>query len=922
MGRAAFALAGNPGGVELADVFFLTPLMIADGEMRETRVVLEHDATRGGTGFRVQSRPAGAGDAAWKEHALGRLSALPESVAARFDLDLLRGRCTARSMTIEGAMLDNPENLVFWGDHWQSLRRVEVGEGEALALLDLPAELAGDLADLPLHPALLDVATAIVGLLDEGSYLPLSYRRVRVREALPSRLYSHVRRLGPPGGDTISADVTLLDENGTALVEIEGFTMKRVGAAVERLQQAAAPSRQPPVPARAPAPAAAGAAGRGVFAEGGMLSAEGVEAFLRILSRQPGARVAVSPRDLNLILEQRAKSRADGLLGDLSKATPARAAHPRPSVQTPLEPPRNDLERTLATVWQEILGIEEVGIHDNFYELGGDSVLGIQILARARDAGVELTSNQLFEHQTIAELAAELGGAVPATAAPAPGEAAEAGRRREVPSELLDRLLAERDGEDAYPLAPLQQGLLFHVIDNPRSGLYCEQVTLHLDTIGDPDLIHQAWRAVVERHPILRTSFVWQAVEEPLQVVHRRVDLPFEVYDWRELEPDEQERRLAELRRRDRERNFDVGSAPLLRLSLIRRRGDEGLLIVSYHHLLLDGWSVPLVAREAIAAYQAIREGRSLELPQPRPYREYIDWLGRQDLAEAGRYWRSRLAGFGAPTPLGGRAVEAGDLAVETAFKTRQRIFSEEETDRLEQSARRQRVTPNTLAQAAWALLLGRTSGQRDVVFGTSVAGRPASLEGIQSMIGLFVNTLPVRVAIPVGTKVSDWLRDLHRLQLELAAWEHTPLSVVQAASELPRGVPLFESVLGFANYGVPWGKDSAEEAFRYESRNHFPLNLTIYPRDALTLELVYDSRRFDDAAAAPMLEWVAAALSELAAAPDATVGEVEERLAASERGRRAERATHVAGVAQEKLRQRARRRPVAEGSEKAPVEG
>ncbi|MEE8525064.1 MAG: SDR family NAD(P)-dependent oxidoreductase, partial [Thermoanaerobaculia bacterium] len=400
MARAAFAHhTANDEPTEITDAFFFQPLMVKEGETREVRVILE-----GGSGeefqFRVVSHTTGAGgEAEWTDHARGKVRALAAAEPARWDLGEIIGRC-GEEHTIEGGAVSDESKLVYWGPRWQSLRTIHLGEREGLARLSLPEEFTGDLERLALHPALVDVATALTSGLTEGeNYLPLSYHKVRIFERLPGAIYSYLRLQGDPGGETVAADISLLDDSGRELVAIEHFTMKRVGEARQRLARAETAS---------PAATAAGGAGagQGLFAAAGMRPAEGVEVLRRVLSRVRQPRIVVSPRDLAAMRRQMAAAveAVAPATGEAAPAASPQSIHPRPNLPTPYAPPANEIESQLSEIWQNVLGLEQVGVHDNFFELGGDSVLGITVISQTAEAGYQLAPEHLFEHQTVAEL--------------------------------------------------------------------------------------------------------------------------------------------------------------------------------------------------------------------------------------------------------------------------------------------------------------------------------------------------------------------------------------------------------------------------------------------------------------------------------------------------------------------------------------
>ncbi|WP_437926828.1 amino acid adenylation domain-containing protein [Sorangium sp. So ce291] len=446
----------------------------------------------------------------------------------------------------------------------------------------------------------------------------------------------------------------------------------------------------------------------------------------------------------------------------------------------------------------------------------------------------------------------------------------------------LDRLLGPgaRDVEDVYPLSPLQQGLLFHSLWEPGTGVYVEQVTCRLEGALDEGAFRRAWEAVVEHHGVLRSTFAWEGADEPLQVVRRGVAaaIEIEVEDWRGAGAEEWRARAAARLEADRARGFDLARGPLMRLSLLRVGDEAHLVLWSHHHLLLDGWSAALVLKDAFSAYDALRAGRAAALPPRRRYREYIAWLRELDAGAAEPFWRGALAGFGAATPLPLERVPPA--AGKSGYGAEVVSLSEAATARLSRFTQQHRVTPSTLVQAAWALVLSRTSRSDDVLFGVTVAGRSAALAGIESMVGLFINTLPLRVAVPPAATVADWLRDVLRATTELGPHEHTPLAQARAWSAVPAGQPLFESLLVFENYpadprtqeGLP-GLGVRDVAFA--DQTNYPLTLAVLPGRELQLRVSYDRRRFDEEGAARLLGLVEAALRQMVSRPEARVGEL-----------------------------------------------
>lgn len=408
--------------------------------------------------------------------------------------------------------------------------------------------------------------------------------------------------------------------------------------------------------------------------------------------------------------------------------------------------------------------------------------------------------------------------------------------------------MSKENIESIYPLSPMQEGMLFHSLTDKDSTAYFEQYQCTYEGDFDVAAYQQAWARVTERHPILRTLVMWKRKDKSLQVVRKQVELEWDVQDWRALPPDQIQQKLAAFLLADRARGFDLTKAPLMRFALFRLADKAYRFVWSFHHLLLDGWSGALLSNEVFAFYQAARDQSALQLKRARPYQDYIAWLQKQDLTKAQAFWRKRLEGFSSPTPLYAARAASPDAAVR--YDRRTIHLSDAATTALKSLARRHQLTLNTVVQGGWALLLSRYSGEDDVVFGATVSGRPADLDGVEEMIGLFINTLPVRVRVPADELFIAWLQALQAQQLDLRDYEYSPLYLVQRWSEIPRGQSLFESIVVFENF--PTVKSPAgdrgftiKDVYTHEETN-FPLTIGAEPGDSLLLRINYDCSRFD----------------------------------------------------------------------------
>jgi acyl transferase domain-containing protein len=734
LARAAFQhhatmFEGHPpdGGVELRDVLFLGPLLVPEGE-REVQVVLDREGDA--FGFRVAARieaPAGR-ETAWRPHARGKVAGLAEPPAReRWDLGELRARCAQRVFEISGPIMSSGEGLVYWGAHWQSLRRVDLGRGEALAEIELPADLAAEAGSFGLHPALLDVATGILGFYEEESYLPLSYRRVRVHRPLPARFYSYLRQQGEPGagGETLAVDIVLLDGDGHVLVEIEHFAMKRVGEAVETLRRGAdATAAAAETPAEAPVAAAASAAAAPVEAAAdGILPHEGVEALRRALSRDLDVpQLVVTAKDLHAMIAQVNSFNRSSIMDAAGDGALARSAHERPSLPTPYAAPATAAQRCLAEIWQVALGIDRVGVNDNFFDLGGDSIVGIQLIARANEAGLQLSPDQLFEHQTIAELA---------------------------------RIVAA-DEEEPAAAAPLPVTLFQRELLAAGTGAPCWYAAWPLPAAGGltpADLVAQALAVVTARHEALRTRFTraaegWSQVAVPAQPVPlREVTLPSGA-------PAERQAAIVDLVAALRAQLAPESGVALAAAVLSGADGERTDALVVAHAAATDAAGWRLLREEVATACRQLAAGADVELPAVTS--SFGQWLAAR-----------RERALAEPPPAGGegwpaeRGTAAAAATTPPPSPVTVRLAGEDAAALLEEIPAAQRLRVEELLLAATAATLG--AGRSPASIAVEVDGReaePLNLD-LTRTVGCFTVVALVDVELSPAGAPGEHLRAL-----------------------------------------------------------------------------------------------------------------------------------------------------------------
>lgn len=416
--------------------------------------------------------------------------------------------------------------------------------------------------------------------------------------------------------------------------------------------------------------------------------------------------------------------------------------------------------------------------------------------------------------------------------------------------------------EICYPLSAMQQGMLVHHLSRP-AGVDLEQLLCTLREPINRVCFEQAWQQVLQRQAVLRTCFCWEGLTQPEQSVQPQVELTLQYADWQILSANDQQQQLQDYLQTDRQQGFDLRQAPLMRLALFQFGPADYRLVWTFHHILLDGRSLPIVLQEVFAVYAALCQSESLQLPEPPPYRTYIEWQQQQDWSAAESYWRTLLAGFQQTTAL---PVEPTQ---ETGYAEAAHALTAATTEQLIAVAKQHQLTPNTLVQAAWALLLYRCGGSTDVVFGATRACRHLPLPQSESMVGLLINTLPVRLQLMPDTPLLPWLQELRYQHLAIRPYEQTPLAQVQQWSELPPGQPLFDSFVTFEDYSLNQAMQSLGEAwqqreFKLFEAPGYPLVLLGHLGHQLELRLLYDQEKFSAAKTAQILRHVGTLLENL----------------------------------------------------------
>ena len=433
------------------------------------------------------------------------------------------------------------------------------------------------------------------------------------------------------------------------------------------------------------------------------------------------------------------------------------------------------------------------------------------------------------------------------------------------------------DAEDVYSLAPIQEGTLFHALFEPGSPLCEEQVHCALDGPLDVDALRAAWSHLLAAHPILRSVIRWEGLLEPVQVVPAPSSTPVRVVDLQHLTAGEQESHFARDAGEPSAERPALDRGPLVRLTLFVLGVERFRLVWSFHHILLDRWSVTNLLRDLARTYETFAEHAPLVTSPARPYRDFVTWLREQDRPAALAFWRRQLAGFESATPLPRdrpipvmRRRETNHVNVTVA---------QDVADALERWTCGECVTMSALLRTAWAILLARMSGTTDVVFGATVSGRPADIDGVEQMVGPFVNVVPVRVVVDAVQTAAAFVRRMHGESIEAGAFEYLPLPELQTASGIPADRPLFDSLFVHDTDPIDERPRSmgrvrircvdAREPTRYD------LTLCAETTDTLRLRLSYATDVFERDTAKRIVDALATLLGAIAADPQACASDL-----------------------------------------------
>ena len=427
-----------------------------------------------------------------------------------------------------------------------------------------------------------------------------------------------------------------------------------------------------------------------------------------------------------------------------------------------------------------------------------------------------------------------------------------------ITNQELDAFLEEQlpDGrirknciDGLYRLSGLQQGMLFHGLYDAEAGIYIDQFGCDLVNL---DLAHfkASWNYVIQGHSILRSAFYHDTFSIPVQCAYRNVTLPIEILDYRSMSDAEQFLAIKKFEESDRVKGFDFKVAPLMRLALIRLTDDRYRMLWSWHHLLLDGWSKPLLMEQFLNAYELLASGKELQVIEDDRYEDFIRYIEKINKQKEEKYWRNYMQGVEQSTllPFIGKTAERTKGVGES--KALYLEFDESITEKIQDYSRQYRVTANTIMQAVWASLLNRYTGNDEIVFGVIVSGRPDDLPQVEQRVGMYINTMPFHTGIKMERKITEWLNEIQEQQLASRQFQHTPFNNIQSWTGVPGD--LFDSILVFENF--PFSKVITAHAWKLQveniykhEQNNLPLTITVSAAGKISIEFRYNTGLLDE---------------------------------------------------------------------------
>ncbi len=521
--------------------------------------------------------------------------------------------------------------------------------------------------------------------------------------------------------------------------------------------------------------------------------------------------------------------------------------------------PRTPTEEKLVALWKTTLGLKDVNIHADFFNLGGNSIAAMRIMVGARKLGIALSLKEILEIGNVAEIAIEIDNnpllhllEQTDSAGPSSDAGSLASDDESLSREELARRLPSLGGADnivdAFPLTSAQKGILFHLLlQGTQAPLYLAQIRCDLHGEMDAGLFNKAWNLVIERHDMLRSVVLHEGLQEPIQVVSKTASISIDVHDFTDKSVTDAVAGCDAIAAKAIQQSVQIDQQPMMRVHLGLINKQLSHLIFEWHHILMDGWSLAVIANEALLAYEAFVRGNTPHMLDAGKFKDHVAYLASQNSESIQTFWSNKLQGFKLPTPISKKTDKAADLYARGNIRV---AVDQESTERLYDFSRKCRVTPNSIVQAAWALLLSKYNDTNDVMFGFAVTGRSSGIDNYETTVGMFVNSLPMRIKFESSTTLYDWVQAIQQDQLALIQHENSSLTDIQKASEMPANAPMFDSLLVFQNAPqLTLSDDFTLEVHdrRVHENSPTPMTVEVFPEELLEIQVMYIEEMFDD---------------------------------------------------------------------------
>ena len=773
MARAAWEDLSGKIPVEIFDVNFLTPMIVVGDEVREVNLLLEPQ----GDYFQFMVESTTPTDVNFRQrHVVGKMKALEKESPGRCNLEEIQARCNVRQIFIDYEKKSakpvikdgKPDRLLIFGPHWHIVKWEKVGKKEGLRRMELAGVFAHELEHYKLHPSIFDSATGFLfGYIYEGSaYIPFAYKRLRLFKPLPATIYSYSRVTGDTTTrkELLRFDVIVMDEQGDVCVEVEEFTMMEVSDEVRGriYQREHLSSEALPVKDSFTSTEELNERQRYLLRIG-ILPTEGVEVFRRLLAIPGGVpQVVVSTTDLPMRIARQKQSGMNRLKDEAQDQGPK---HARPEISSAYVQPRNDMEKTIAGIFQENLGIAGIGINDDFFELGGDSLKAISVTGKIhKTTHNEVPLAEFFNYPTVKKLAQFIAG--------------------KETSEILE-VIEPVEKKHYYILSPAQERLYVLFCLAPQNTGYNLSRGFELSGNVDKERIEEAVKKIIGRHECLRTSFV--IIDgKPIQRVHEQVEFKLDYYDPAAQGSSKEEVVKGFVR------PFDLEKAPLLRVGLIKAAEKKYVLVIDFHHIITDVHSMLVIFSKDFNAFYT---GEALP-PLQIQYKDFSEWQNRYRYSPAAKkheeFW---LEEFKNDVPVLDLPLDHVRPAVDS-YQGDWIIFrlSAVETGTFRNMLQGEEATLFMGLLAVYNLLLFKLSGQEDIVVGTPTAGR--NHPDLQPVMGMFVNMLVLRNFPHSEKTFSQFLKDVKERTLKAFAhqdYQFENLVEKLALERKPGRNPLFD---------------------------------------------------------------------------------------------------------------------------------